>query len=160
MNDLAPPWSEQCKECWMRNEWWCALVCHEYWWMMNSSWKSCCQFAVLRMLLYDWFCAYMLGFVTLSCSLSSLSGLPQLSPLDVSVLRLSLLLWWTSWVCAFLPMFWCSQSFQWMCVSVVSGCLVSCPPGLCLFLVSAVSGCIMSHPPVLTYSLSFLPSPA
>ena len=93
--------------------------------------------------LYSWFCACIPVFSMMSCSLCSYAGLPQLFPLGASVHGFSLLSWWTSWVHAFLPMFWwCKQLYQWMCVSIVSGHLISHPPGLHLFLVLVVSSCI------------------
>ena len=131
------------------------MMCCEHW---NISWKRICWFAVLSILVQLVLCMHSSVLMS-SCSLCSYAGLPQSFPLGALVSRLSLLSWWTSQVCAFLPMFWqSSQSFQWMHVGVVGGHLMSCPPGHCLFLMSAVSGCVMSHLPVLTYSLPFFPS--
>ena len=119
----------------------------------NISQKRICWFAVPLILIQLVLCMHSSVLMS-SCSLCSHAGLPWSFPLGASVPGLSLLSWWTSQVRAFLPMFWqCGQSFQQMHVSVVGGRLMSCPPGLCLFLVLAVGGCVMSCPPVLAYFL-------
>ena len=124
----------------------------------NISRKRICWFAVPLILIHLVLCMHSSVLMS-SCRLCSHAGLPRSFPLGTSVPGLSLLSWWTSWVHAFLPMFWqCSQSFQWMCVGVVGGCLnLAFACFLCWQ--SAVASCLVClSSPTLCPSFLLLPS--